>query len=148
MEEKNLLLLLAIEPQLFGYPAPNLVVTSAGFLVFCCFLFVVVVYVYTTIDLEMLQCLLLIRQRRGLCQRTFSNASNYSAPCGLYMDVKKESERLLYMRLSQTKLNVDEHIHLKISVVSDVNASKLGMLVILISTLTGPVALSENSFNN
>ena len=52
MEEKNLLLLLVIEPQLFGYPAPNLVVTSAGFLVLCCFV-VVVVYVYTTADLEM-----------------------------------------------------------------------------------------------
>ena len=39
MEEKTLLLLLAIEPRFFGYTAPNLVVISAGFLVFCCFFF-------------------------------------------------------------------------------------------------------------
>jgi len=52
------------------------------------------------------------------------------------------------MRLSQTKLNVDEYIHLKIAVVSDVNASKLGVLVILIFTFTAPVALSENNFNS
>jgi len=65
-----------------------------------------------------------------------------------YMDVKKESETLLYMRLSQTKLNVDEYIRLKIAVVRDVNASNLGMLVILISTFIGPVVLSENNFNS
>jgi len=49
MEEKNLLLLLAIKSRLLGYPAPNLVVKSAGFLVFCCFL--LVFRVYTTADL-------------------------------------------------------------------------------------------------
>jgi len=64
------------------------------------------------------------------------------------MDVKKESERLLYMRLSQTKLNVYEYIYLKIAVVSDVNTNNLGKLVILISTFTGPMALSENNFNS
>jgi hypothetical protein len=44
------------------------------------------------------------------------------------VDVKKESERLLYMRLSQTKLNGDEHIHLKIAVVNDGNEGNLGKL--------------------
>jgi hypothetical protein len=64
------------------------------------------------------------------------------------MNVKKESERLMYMRLSQMKLNGDEYIHLKIAVVNYINANNIGKLVILISTLTGPVALSENNFNS
>jgi hypothetical protein len=64
------------------------------------------------------------------------------------MDVKKESESLLYMCLSQTKLNVDEYIHLKVAVVSDVNANNIGKLFILISTSTGPMVLSENNFNS
>jgi hypothetical protein len=59
------------------------------------------------------------------------------------MCVKKESERLLYMRLSQTKLNVDEYIRLKIPVINDRNDSNLSKLVILIS---GPVALSGGQF--
>ena len=64
------------------------------------------------------------------------------------MGVKKESERLLHMPLSQTKLSGDEYIHLKIVVVNGANTNNLGKLVILISNFTGPMALSENNFNS
>jgi hypothetical protein len=53
------------------------------------------------------------------------------------MYAKIESERLLFVRLNQKKLRVDEYIHLKDAIASDGNANNLGQLVILPSTFTG-----------
>src|SRR5258705_9048445 len=60
------------------------------------------------------------------------------------MYAKIESERLLFIRLNQKKLRVDEYIHLKDAVVHDGNAVNHGKLVILPSTYTrGPRNLHE-----
>lgn len=55
------------------------------------------------------------------------------------MYAKIESERLLYIRLNQTKLRSDEYIHLRDAVVNDgnVNVNDLGRMVILPATVTG-----------
>lgn len=53
------------------------------------------------------------------------------------MYAKIESERLLYIRLHQTKLRVDNYIHLRDAVANDADVSNQGQLVILPSTYTG-----------
>ena len=53
------------------------------------------------------------------------------------MYAKIESERLLYIRLNQKKLRVEEYIHLRDAVVDDGNTNNLGQLVILPSSFTG-----------
>jgi ATP-dependent DNA helicase PIF1 len=53
------------------------------------------------------------------------------------MYAKIESERLLFVRLNQKKLRVDEYIHLRDAIANDGNANNLGQLVILPSTFTG-----------
>ena len=53
------------------------------------------------------------------------------------MYAKIESERLLYMRLNEKKLRVDEYIHLRDPIANDGNTNNLGQLVILSSTFTG-----------
>lgn len=53
------------------------------------------------------------------------------------MYVKIETERLLFIRLNQKKLRVDDYIHLKDATVNDGNAENHGKLVILPSTYTG-----------
>jgi hypothetical protein len=53
------------------------------------------------------------------------------------MYAKIESERLLYIRLNQCKLRVDEYIHLRDAVASDGNVENLGALVTLPATFTG-----------
>ena len=53
------------------------------------------------------------------------------------MYAKIESERLLFVRLNQKKLRVDEYIHLRDAIVNDGNADNIGRLVILPSTFTG-----------
>jgi hypothetical protein len=53
------------------------------------------------------------------------------------MYAKIESERLLYIRLNQRKLRVDEYIYLRDAVANDGNVENLGALVILPATFTG-----------
>ena len=53
------------------------------------------------------------------------------------MYAKIETERLLFIRLNQKKLRVDDYIHLKDAIVNDGNAENHGKLVILPSTYTG-----------
>lgn len=53
------------------------------------------------------------------------------------MYVKIESERLLYIRLNQRKLRVDDYVHLKDAIANDGNVDNLGALVILPATFTG-----------
>ena len=53
------------------------------------------------------------------------------------MYAKIESERLLYVRLNQKKLRVDDYVHLRDAIANDDNANNLGQLVILPSTFTG-----------
>jgi len=53
----------------------------------------------------------------------------------MYATIK--TERLLFIRLNQQKLCVDDYIHLKNAVANDGNASNHGKLVILPSTYTG-----------
>ncbi|XP_062714405.1 uncharacterized protein LOC115261339 [Aedes albopictus] len=53
------------------------------------------------------------------------------------MYVKIESERLLYVRLNQRKLRVEEYVHLRDAVANDGNIDSLGALVILPSSFTG-----------
>ena len=53
------------------------------------------------------------------------------------MYAKIESERLLFVRLNQKKLRVDDYIHLRDAIANDGNVTNLGQLVILPSTLTG-----------
>lgn len=53
------------------------------------------------------------------------------------MYVKIESERLLYVRLNQRKLRVEEYVHLRDAVANDGNVDSLGTLVILPSSFTG-----------
>lgn len=55
-----------------------------------------------------------------------------------------ESERLLYLRLNQKQLRVDEFIHLKDSITTDANANDHGKIVLLPSTFqSGPRHLHE-----
>ncbi|XP_071577140.1 uncharacterized protein [Temnothorax nylanderi] len=53
------------------------------------------------------------------------------------MYAKIESERLLYIRLNQKKLRVDNYIHLRDAVVNDGNVADIGQIVILPATFTG-----------
>ncbi|EYC03673.1 hypothetical protein Y032_0092g2555 [Ancylostoma ceylanicum] len=53
------------------------------------------------------------------------------------MYAKIESERLLYIRLNQKKLRVDNYIHLRDAVANDGNVSDIGRMVILPATFTG-----------
>src|ERR1043165_9341430 len=55
------------------------------------------------------------------------------------MYAKIETERLLYIRLNQTKLRSEEYIHLRDAIVNDgnVNPDELGKMVILLATFTG-----------
>ncbi|KIH68828.1 hypothetical protein ANCDUO_00835 [Ancylostoma duodenale] len=53
------------------------------------------------------------------------------------MYAKIESERLLYIRLNQRKLRVDDYIHLRDAMANDGNSTDVGRLVILPATFTG-----------
>ncbi|GBO46992.1 hypothetical protein AVEN_154628-1 [Araneus ventricosus] len=53
------------------------------------------------------------------------------------MYAKIEAERLLFIRLNQKKLRVDEYIHLKDAITNDSDPANHGKLVILPSTFTG-----------
>lgn len=53
------------------------------------------------------------------------------------MYAKVESERLLFIRLNQTKLRADEYIHLRDAIAIDGNAGNIGQRVILPATFTG-----------
>ncbi|GBN94015.1 hypothetical protein AVEN_34865-1 [Araneus ventricosus] len=53
------------------------------------------------------------------------------------MHGKIEAERLLFIRLNQKKLRVDEYIHLKDAITNDSDPANHGKLVILPSTFAG-----------
>ncbi|RCN45090.1 hypothetical protein ANCCAN_08900 [Ancylostoma caninum] len=53
------------------------------------------------------------------------------------MYAKIESERLLYIRLNQKKLRVDDNIHLRDAIANDGDSTDVGRLVILPATFTG-----------
>ncbi|GBM88552.1 hypothetical protein AVEN_86742-1 [Araneus ventricosus] len=53
------------------------------------------------------------------------------------MYAKIEVERLLFIRLNQKKLRVDEYIHLKDAITNDSDPANHGKFVILTSTFTG-----------
>ncbi|GBN31900.1 hypothetical protein AVEN_239102-1 [Araneus ventricosus] len=53
------------------------------------------------------------------------------------MYAKIEAERLLFIRLNQKKLRVDEYIHLKDAITNDSDPDNHGKFVILPSTFTG-----------
>ena len=53
------------------------------------------------------------------------------------MYAKIETERLLFIRLNQRKLRVDEYIHLRDAVANDADPSNIGQQFILPSTFTG-----------
>jgi len=53
------------------------------------------------------------------------------------MYAKIESERLLFIRLNQKKLRVEEYVHLRDAIGNDGNASNIGKMVILPATYTG-----------
>lgn len=53
------------------------------------------------------------------------------------MYAKIESERLLFIRLNQKKLRVDNYIHLRDAIITDRNVDEIGQQVILPSTHTG-----------
>ncbi|GBM99225.1 hypothetical protein AVEN_182331-1 [Araneus ventricosus] len=53
------------------------------------------------------------------------------------MYAKIEAERLLFIRLNQKKLRVDEYIHLKDAITNDSDPANHEKLVILPSTFTG-----------
>uniref|UniRef100_UPI00358E883F uncharacterized protein n=1 Tax=Myxine glutinosa TaxID=7769 RepID=UPI00358E883F len=60
--------------------------------------------------------------------------------CQLMVDsyAKMEAERLLYIRLNQSKLRAEEYIHLKDAIVTDgINPEDIGQPVILPSSFTG-----------
>ena len=50
---------------------------------------------------------------------------------------KIESERLLFIRLNQTKLRYEQYIHLRNTVVNDGNTTNVGRLAILPSSYAG-----------
>lgn len=73
-----------------------------------------------------------------------ANESNHILKCrALFhqflvdMYAKIESERLLFIRLNQTKLRVNEYIHLRDAIENDDNLNDMGQKVILPSTHTG-----------
>jgi hypothetical protein len=53
------------------------------------------------------------------------------------MYAKVESERLLYIRLNQQKLRVEDYIHLRDAVTNDGAVSDIGRTVILPATFMG-----------
>ena len=53
------------------------------------------------------------------------------------MYAKIESERLLYIRLNQTKLRSEQYIHLRDAVINDGNTTNVGRLTILPSSYAG-----------
>jgi len=53
------------------------------------------------------------------------------------MYVKIESERLLYIRLNQKKLRVEDYIHLRDAIANDGNAANIGQMCILPASYTG-----------
>jgi Helitron helicase-like domain at N-terminus len=53
------------------------------------------------------------------------------------MFAKIESERLLFIRLNQRKLRVEDYVHLRDAITYDGNANNHGQLIILPSTFTG-----------
>ncbi|XP_059160882.1 uncharacterized protein LOC131944344 [Physella acuta] len=53
------------------------------------------------------------------------------------MYAKIESERLLFIRLNQTKLRSEEYIHLRDAITTDANPNDIGKMVILPATFTG-----------
>ena len=53
------------------------------------------------------------------------------------MYAKIETERLLFIRLNQTKLRSEEYVHLRDAVVNDSNTTNVGRLTILPSSYTG-----------
>ena len=53
------------------------------------------------------------------------------------MYAKVDTERLLFIRLNQRKLRVDDYIHLRDAIAADGTANNLGKLVILPSSFTG-----------
>ncbi|GFS98755.1 helitron_like_N domain-containing protein [Trichonephila clavipes] len=53
------------------------------------------------------------------------------------MYVKIEMERLLFLRLNQTKLRSEEYIHLRDAVVNEGNATNIGKMIILPSSYIG-----------
>ena len=53
------------------------------------------------------------------------------------MYAKVESERLLYIRLKQQKLRVDDYIHLRDAAANDRNVASIGRMIILQATFTG-----------
>ncbi|GBN76614.1 hypothetical protein AVEN_269295-1 [Araneus ventricosus] len=53
------------------------------------------------------------------------------------MYAKIEAERILFIRLNQKKLRVDEYIHLKDAITNDSDPANHGKLVSLLSTFTG-----------
>ena len=55
------------------------------------------------------------------------------------MYAKIESERLLFIRLNQTKLRSEQYIHLRDAVVNDGNTTNVGRLTILHSSYAVPV---------
>ena len=57
--------------------------------------------------------------------------------CVVDMYAKIESERLLYIRLNQTKLRSEQYIHLRDAVVNDGNTTNVGRLTILPSSYAG-----------
>jgi len=74
------------------------------------------------------------------------NAENHILKCRqlfhqyiVDMYAKIETERLLYIRLNQTKLRSEQYIHLRDAIVNDGNANPndLGKMVILPATFTG-----------
>ncbi|GBM34880.1 hypothetical protein AVEN_146623-1 [Araneus ventricosus] len=53
------------------------------------------------------------------------------------MHAKIESERLLYIKLNQQKLRVEEYIHLRDAITNDGNVTDIGRMVILLATYIG-----------
>ena len=53
------------------------------------------------------------------------------------MYAKIETERLLFIRLNQTKLRSEEHVHFRDAIVNDGNATNVGRLTILSSSYLG-----------
>ncbi|XP_024874095.1 uncharacterized protein LOC112456045, partial [Temnothorax curvispinosus] len=72
------------------------------------------------------------------------NADNHILKCRqlfhqyiVDMYAKIETERLLFIRLNQTKLRSEQYIHLRDAIAIDSNPNELGKIVILPSTFTG-----------
>ncbi|GBL77760.1 hypothetical protein AVEN_152973-1 [Araneus ventricosus] len=53
------------------------------------------------------------------------------------MYAKIESERLLYIRLNQRTLRVEQYVHLRDAVMNDGIVADIGQLIILLSSFTG-----------